>query len=189
MRFWVTVRKLNVTDRRTDGRTDGRGALQYLPSPGLRRRREIKIGHPSLKLTKTFLRYIHGISLGPMRQIFVEFSCLNDSHTNVPDCPGPPRTEIWPIRGQIHVWSGVIRDSPGWSGMVRDTTTEVLKCLKLPGSSVTVRDDTLIRGSPGQSGTVRVATVLAPGRFVVAPCWSGAIRHVLLEIFVKLEDD
>ena len=28
MRFWVTVRKLNVTD----GRTDGRGALQYLPS-------------------------------------------------------------------------------------------------------------------------------------------------------------
>ena len=28
MRFWVTVRKLNVTDRRTDGR----GALQYLPS-------------------------------------------------------------------------------------------------------------------------------------------------------------
>ena len=39
MRFWVTVRKLNVTD----GRTDGRGALQYLPSPGLRRRREIKM--------------------------------------------------------------------------------------------------------------------------------------------------
>ena len=28
LRFWVTVRKLNVTDRRTDGR----GALQYLPS-------------------------------------------------------------------------------------------------------------------------------------------------------------
>ena len=28
MRFSVTVRKLNVTDRRTDGR----GALQYLPS-------------------------------------------------------------------------------------------------------------------------------------------------------------
>ena len=38
MRFWVTVRKLNVTARRTDGR-----ALQYLPSPGLRRRREIKM--------------------------------------------------------------------------------------------------------------------------------------------------
>ena len=36
MRFWVTVQKLNVTDRqtdrRTDVRTDGRGALQYLPS-------------------------------------------------------------------------------------------------------------------------------------------------------------
>ena len=32
MRFWVTVRKLNVTDRQTDGQTEGRGALQYLPS-------------------------------------------------------------------------------------------------------------------------------------------------------------
>ena len=32
LRFWVTVRKLNVTDRRTDGQTDRRGALQYLPS-------------------------------------------------------------------------------------------------------------------------------------------------------------
>ena len=31
MRFWVTVRKLNVTDRQTDG---GGGALQYLLSPG-----------------------------------------------------------------------------------------------------------------------------------------------------------
>ena len=67
-------------------------------------------------------------------------------------------------------WSGMVLHGPAWSGMVRDTTTEVLKCLKLPGLSVTVRDDTLIRGSPGQSGTVRVATVLAPGRFVVAPC-------------------
>ena len=64
----------------------------------------------------------------------------------------------------------MVRHGPAWSGMVRDTTTEVLKCLKLPGLSVTVRDDTLIRGSPGQSGTVHVATVLAPGRFVVAPC-------------------
>ena len=61
----------------------------------------------------------------------------------------------------------MVRHGPAWSGMVRDTTTEVLK---LPGLSVTVRDDTLIRGSPGQSGTVRVVTVLAPGRFVVAPC-------------------
>ena len=32
MRFWVTVRKLNVMDRRTDGRTDRWGALQYLRS-------------------------------------------------------------------------------------------------------------------------------------------------------------
>ena len=31
IRFWVTVRKLNVTDRQTDKRTDGR-TLQYLPS-------------------------------------------------------------------------------------------------------------------------------------------------------------
>ena len=33
-------------------------------------------GHPSSNLTKTLLRYIHGISLGPMRLIFVELSCL-----------------------------------------------------------------------------------------------------------------
>ena len=32
MRFWVTVRKLNVTDGQTDRQTDGRRALQYLPS-------------------------------------------------------------------------------------------------------------------------------------------------------------
>ena len=32
MRFGVTVRKLNVTDRRTDRRTDRWGALQYIPS-------------------------------------------------------------------------------------------------------------------------------------------------------------
>ena len=40
MRFWVTVRKLNVTDGQTDGQTDRqtdrrrRGALQYLPGQG-----------------------------------------------------------------------------------------------------------------------------------------------------------
>ena len=39
MRFWVTVRKLNVTDRRTDGRTDGRtdrrtGGVAISPVPG-----------------------------------------------------------------------------------------------------------------------------------------------------------
>ena len=33
-------------------------------------------GHPSSNLTKTLLRYIHGISLDPMRLIFVELSCL-----------------------------------------------------------------------------------------------------------------
>ena len=41
MHFWVTVRKLNVTDGQTDRWTDGRRALQYLPYPGLRHRREI----------------------------------------------------------------------------------------------------------------------------------------------------
>ena len=33
-------------------------------------------GHPSSNLTKTPLIYIHGISLDPMRLIFVELSCL-----------------------------------------------------------------------------------------------------------------
>ena len=33
-------------------------------------------GHPSSNLTKTLLRYIHGISLSPMWLIFVELSCL-----------------------------------------------------------------------------------------------------------------
>ena len=33
-------------------------------------------GHPSSNLTKTLLRYIHGISFGSMRLIFVELSCL-----------------------------------------------------------------------------------------------------------------
>ena len=33
-------------------------------------------GHPYSNLTKTLFRYIHGISLGPMRLIFVELSCL-----------------------------------------------------------------------------------------------------------------
>ena len=32
MRFRVTVRKLNVTDGRTDTQTDGHDAFQYLPS-------------------------------------------------------------------------------------------------------------------------------------------------------------
>ena len=33
-------------------------------------------GHPSSNLTKTLLRYIHGISFGSMRLIFDELSCL-----------------------------------------------------------------------------------------------------------------
>ena len=33
-------------------------------------------GHPSSNLTEMLLRYIHGISLGPMRLISVELSCL-----------------------------------------------------------------------------------------------------------------
>ena len=33
-------------------------------------------GHPSSNLTKTVLRYIHCISLGPMRLIVVELSCI-----------------------------------------------------------------------------------------------------------------
>ena len=33
-------------------------------------------GHPSSNLTKTLLKYIHGISLGPMQLLFVELLCL-----------------------------------------------------------------------------------------------------------------
>ena len=39
-------------------------------------------GHPSSNLTKTLLKYIHGISLGPMRLIFVELSCLQAKIAN-----------------------------------------------------------------------------------------------------------
>ena len=39
-------------------------------------------GHTYLNLTKTLLRYIHGISLGPMRLIFVELSCGQAKITN-----------------------------------------------------------------------------------------------------------
>ena len=39
-------------------------------------------GHPSSNLTKTLLRYIHGISLGPMRLIFVKLSCLQAKIAN-----------------------------------------------------------------------------------------------------------
>ena len=33
-------------------------------------------GHPSSNLTKTLLKYIHGISFRSMRLIFVELLCL-----------------------------------------------------------------------------------------------------------------
>ena len=39
-------------------------------------------GHQSSNLTKTLLRYIHGISLGPMRLLFDELSCLQAKITN-----------------------------------------------------------------------------------------------------------
>ena len=39
-------------------------------------------GHPSSNLTKTRLRYIHGISLGPMRLLFDELSCLQAKIVN-----------------------------------------------------------------------------------------------------------
>ena len=39
-------------------------------------------GHPSSNLTKTLLKYIHGISLGPMRLIFVKLSCLQAKIAN-----------------------------------------------------------------------------------------------------------
>ena len=39
-------------------------------------------GHPSSNLTKTLLKYIHGISLGPMRLIFVELSYLQAKIAN-----------------------------------------------------------------------------------------------------------
>ena len=41
-----------------------------------------KKGHPSSNLTKSLLRYIHGISLGPMRLIFVELLCLQGKIAN-----------------------------------------------------------------------------------------------------------
>ena len=40
-------------------------------------------GHPSSNLTKTLLRYIHGISLGPMRLLFDELSCLQAKIVNL----------------------------------------------------------------------------------------------------------
>ena len=49
MRFRVTVRKLNVTDRRTDGRTDGRGGgvvISPVPGPTARNVNDDVSDHP-----------------------------------------------------------------------------------------------------------------------------------------------
>ena len=78
-------------------------------------------GHPSSNITRTFLRYIHGMSLDPMRLIFVELLCLynqnvdgqtdrrmdgrTDGHAN----PivrlvtrNPPKKALHMIKTQIH---------------------------------------------------------------------------------------
>ena len=82
--------------------------------------------------------YFHKTTVTPTSRTVPDRPGLNFCRSGVRSVPGP--------------WlSGTVRDGPGWSGMVRDTTTEVLKCLKLPGSSVTVRDESLVRGSPGRS--------------------------------------
>ena len=70
-------------------------------------------GHPSSNLTKTLLRYIHGISLGPMRLIFVQvivftsenckFSCLNWPR----DLKNRSRSSIFELNQdtlEIHPW-------------------------------------------------------------------------------------
>ena len=65
MRFWVTVRKLNVTDRQTDRRTDRRtdGGRCNISRPGPSAPREITrqlISHEQVqKLTPQFLLYIY----------------------------------------------------------------------------------------------------------------------------------
>ena len=70
-------------------------------------------GHPSSNLTKTLFRYIHGISLGPMRLIFVELSCLQAKITNFHvkidprDLKNRSRSSIFELNQdtlQIHPW-------------------------------------------------------------------------------------
>ena len=51
MRFWVTVRKLNRTDRRTDRQTDG---VSISPVPGLRSGWEIQIENLDLYWSTNF---------------------------------------------------------------------------------------------------------------------------------------
>ena len=60
MRFWVTVQKLNVTDRQTDGRTDGRtdGGHCNISRPGPSAPREIKkeVNRTTLREVMRFTR-------------------------------------------------------------------------------------------------------------------------------------
>ena len=66
--------------------------------------------------------------------------------------------------------SGTVRDGPGWSGMVRHGPGHHHGGFKMFKIAGVIRDSPGRLLSPGQSGTVRVATVLAPGKSVVAPC-------------------
>ena len=71
------MRKLNVTDRQTDGQTDGRGALQYLPSRAFGAAGDKKMTFCTLlanQMTvegqRLFLKLIHNIML-PMPTLSV----------------------------------------------------------------------------------------------------------------------
>ena len=70
-------------------------------------------GHLSSNLTKTLPRYIHGISLGPMRLIFVELSCLQAKIANfhieidLQDLRKRSRSSIFELNEdipEIHPW-------------------------------------------------------------------------------------
>ena len=67
--------------------------------------RNISQGHPSSNLTKTLLGYIHGISLVPMRLIFVEFSCLQAIDVmTLTDWSRLSIVEINQDTSEIHPW-------------------------------------------------------------------------------------
>ena len=57
----------------------------------------------------------------------------------------------------------MVRDGPGWSGMVRHGPGHHHGGFKMFKIAGVIRDSPGRIFSPGQSGTVRVATVLAPG--------------------------
>ena len=64
----------------------------------------------------------------------------------------------------------MVRDGPGWSGVVWHGPGHHHGGFKMFKIARVIRDSPGRIFSPGQSGTVRVATVLAPRRSVVAPC-------------------